>query len=273
MSVPPLDGRKVVVTRTRAQASGLADRLSGLGAEVVELPVIAIEDPADGGEALGRAVDRLAAGDYQWVAFTSSNAVTCVLSRLADRVVPRSTRWAAVGTGTARALEEAGRPVDLVPGVSVAEELARSFPDAGPGGSPVVGPGGTAGPGGRGTVLFPRAETVRGALVAGLEAKGWLVDEVVAYRTVAGNPPPESLDAAGGADAVAFTSSSTVERALELLGPGRMPPVVVTIGPVTSATARSAGLVVAAEARPHTIEGLVDAVVSALGGPGSGVLP
>ncbi len=95
-----------------------------------------------------------------------------------------------------------------------------------------------------------------------------MVDEVVAYRTVAGDPSPEALDAAGRADAVAFTSSSTVERAIELLGPGRMPPVVVTIGPVTSATARSAGLTVAAEAHPHTIEGLVEAVVAALGGLG-----
>jgi uroporphyrinogen-III synthase len=274
LTVPPLDGRSVVVTRTRAQASGLADRLSGLGAEVVELAVIAVVDPADGGEALGRAVDRLAAGAYQWVALTSANAVTRLLAELGDRVVPPSTRWAAVGTGTARALEAGGRPVDLVPDVSVAAALARSFPGAGP---RVPGGGGTAGhsTGGHstGTVLFPRAETVRGTLAAGLEAKGWLVDEVVAYRTVAGNPSPEALDAAGRADAVAFTSSSTVERARELMGSRRLPPVVVTIGPVTSATARSAGMTVAAEAHPHTVEGLVEAVVSALGGQGGGVLP
>jgi uroporphyrinogen-III synthase len=255
LTVAPLDGRTVVVTRTRAQASELAHRLSGLGARVVELPVIAVEDPADGGEALGRAVDRLASGAYRWVAFTSTNAVIRVLTRLGDRSVPSSVRWAAVGPGTARSLEEAGRPVDLVPEVSVAEELARSFPD------------------GPGTVLFPRAETVRGALVAGLAAKGWLVDEVVAYRTVAGEPGPEAIDAAGGADAVAFTSSSTVARTLELLGPGRLPPVVITIGPVTTAAARSAGLTVAAEAHPHTIDGLVKAVVSAFGGLVGGVLP
>jgi uroporphyrinogen-III synthase len=254
--VAPLDGRSVVVTRTRAQASGLADRLTELGADVVELPVIAVVDPVDGGGALSGAVDRLADGAYRWVAFTSANAVTRLLAVLGDRTVPSSTRWAAVGSGTARALEAAGRPVDLVPDVSVAEALAGSFPD-----------------GGEGRVLFPRAETVRGALVAGLEAKGWDVDEVVAYRTVAGDPSAEALEAAARADAVAFTSSSTVERGLEVMGHRRMPPVVVTIGPVTSAAARSAGLSVAAEASPHTIEGLVAAVVSALGSPAGGPLP
>jgi len=261
-----------VVTRTRSQASGLVDRLGALGAEVVELPVIAVEDPIDGGEALGRAVDRLVAGDYRWVAFTSSNAVTRVLSRLGDRVVPSLTRWAAVGPGTARTLLEAGRRADLVPEVSVAEELARAFPT--PGSTEGTGerPRDSGGPRTR-SVLFPRAETVRGALVAGLEAKGWLVDEVVAYRTVAGRPSAEALAAAGKADAVAFTSSSTVERTLALLGSGGIPPVVVTIGPVTSEQARSAGLAVTAEARPHTIDGLVDAVVSACGGLEHGPLP
>jgi uroporphyrinogen-III synthase/uroporphyrinogen III methyltransferase/synthase len=118
-------------------------------------------------------------------------------------------------------------------------------------------------------VLFPRAETVRGALADGLRAKGWSVDEVVAYRTVAGVPPDGAVDAAARADAVAFTSSSTVTRALDLLGVDGLPPLVVTIGPVTSASARSAGLTVAAEAQPHTIDGLVEAVVVAVAG-GSG---
>ena len=114
-------------------------------------------------------------------------------------------------------------------------------------------------------MLFPRAETVRGGLAAGLRAKGWLVDEVVAYRTVAGDPSPAAVRAAGRADAVAFTSSSTVQRTLDLLGPAGVPPVAVTIGPSTSASARSAGLTVAAEADPQTIDGLVDALVDALG--------
>ncbi len=236
---------------------------------MVELPVIAVIDPADGGEALGHAADRLASGAYEWVVFTSANAVSRLVARLGERIVPPTTSWAAVGTGTARALERAGRPVDLVPEVSTADELAVSFPS-------VTGhraPGAAEGGLGAGHVLFPRAETVRGALGTGLGAKGWVVDEVVAYRTVAGDPTADELDAAARADGVAFTSSSTVERALELLGRDRLPAVVVTIGPITSAAAATAGLTVAAEARPHTIEGLVEAVVAALGGQGGGDLP
>jgi uroporphyrinogen-III synthase len=268
LSTLALAGWSVVVTRTRAQASGLVDRLTGLGAEVVELPVIAVEGPSDGGVALAGAVERLVTGGYGWVALTSSNAVDRLAAQLGDRSVPRSVRWAAVGPGTARALEAAGRPVDLVPGRSRAEALAEVFP-ANSLGPPGDGPAPTAG---RGTVLFPRAETVRGGLAGGLRAKGWLVDEVVAYRTVAGDPSPAAVRAAGRADAVVFTSSSTVRRTLDLLGPAGVPPVAVTIGPSTSASARSAGLTVAAEADPHTIDGLVDALVDVLGehaGPSS----
>ena len=177
-----------------------------------------------------------------------------LLAELGDRPVPPTVRWAAVGPGTARALEAAGHRADLVPTRSVADALAEAFPPAGPSGA-----------GEPGAVLFPRAETVRGALAEGLRAKGWRVDEVETYRTVAGDPSAGAVDAAGRADAVAFTSSSTVQRTLDLLGAAGVPAVVVTIGPVTTASARSAGLAVAAEARPHTIEGLVEAVVEALG--------
>jgi uroporphyrinogen-III synthase len=112
--------------------------------------------------------------------------------------------------------------------------------------------------------LFPRAESVRGVLASGLRAKGWVVDEVVAYRTVAGTPEPDAVAAASRADAVAFTSSSTVERTVELLGADNIPAVVVSIGPVTSASVVAAGLAVTVEAIEHTIDGLVAAVVTAL---------
>jgi uroporphyrinogen-III synthase len=258
----PLTGRRVVVTRPRSQAPDLIDRLVGLGATVVELPVIAIEDPSDGGQGLDRAAHRLRSGAYQWVALTSSNAVSRLLAALgADAAaVPVTVRWAAVGAGTARTLVEGGIAPDLVPTVSVSEALAEQFPTIDP-----LEPGasGTR-PGGVGTVLFPRAETVRGALAAGLRAKGWLVDEVIAYRTVSVAPSPADVESALRADAVLFTSSSTVERTIEVLGADSLPPVVVTIGPVTSRSAREAGLVVTGEASPHTIDGLVDALVAAL---------
>ena len=107
---------------------------------------------------------------------------------------------------------------------------------------------------------------VRADLAAGLRAKGWLVDEVVAYRTVSVAPGPVAVAAARRADAVAFTSSSTVRNTVELLGAGGLPPVVVTIGPVTSGEARAAGVAVSGEADPHTIDGLVQALVVAISG-------
>jgi uroporphyrinogen III methyltransferase/synthase len=251
----PLSGRSVVVTRTRSQSSELVERLARLGADVVELPVIAVEEPDDGGAALAEAVGRLVSGGYAWVAVTSPNAVSRLLAAIGDETVPGAVRWAAVGAGTARSLQEGGLRVDLVPGRAVSEALAEAFPAADPGSEGD----------GAGSVLLPRAETVRGALAPTLRAKGWLVDEVVAYRTVAGRPDAEAVAAAQTADAIAFTSSSTVERTAELLGPTGLPEVVISIGPVTTGSARSLGLEVAAEAEPHTIDGLVEAVVAALG--------
>ena len=243
----------MVVTRARAQASELVRRLADLGAAVVELPVIAIEDPADGGAALTDAADLAVQGAYAWVVVTSANAVARMVDALAGRALPAGTAWAAVGTSTAKALAVRGLEAGLVPPEAVSDSLVAAFP-------PARDPGG---PGA--TVLFARAERVRNVVVPGLEAKGWRVDEVVAYRTVAGAVDPDAVAAARAADAVAFTSSSTVERTVDLLGVGGLPPVVVSIGPVTSAAARAAGLDVTAEAVVHTLDGLVEAVAGTLG--------
>ena len=249
-----LAGVTIVVTRTRAQASSLVDRLTVEGASVVELPVIAIEDPPDGGEALRHAADQATAGAYDWLVFTSTNAASRFLASLDNRPVPQDTRWAAVGSGTAATLARGGHPPDLVPDTSVAEALAQDLPVA------PIGIGGGA----TGRILFPRAESVRDVLAPGLRAKGWTVDEVVAYWTVAGSPGPGAIAAASRADAVAFTSSSTVERTVELLGIDQVPPVVASIGPITSASAVAVGLTVTVEAVEHTIDGLVAALVNAL---------
>lgn len=248
----PLAGTSVVVTRARAQAAALVGRLEALGATVVELPVIALADPPDGGAALRGAADDLVAGAYGWVAVTSANAAARLAAALVGRPVPATTRWAAVGTATARALAAAAHSPDLVPGEAEAGALAGAFPPA-------------PGSGTSRRVLFPRAATVHGGLAAGLRAKGYRVDEVVAYRTVAGEPDAPSVEAARRADAVVFTSSSTVERTVSLLGHDGVPPLVASIGPATSATARRAGLAVSVEAIEHSADGLVDALVAALG--------
>jgi uroporphyrinogen III methyltransferase/synthase len=249
----PLFGWTVVVTRARAQAFGLVTALAAAGATAVELPSIAIADPADGGAALRRAAGRL--GDYDWVVLTSANAVERLAALLRDARDFGAAQVAAIGTGTAAALAGRGIVADLVPERFVAESLLESFPAA-----PAAG----------GRVLLPRAAVAREVLPQGLSAKGWTVDVVEAYRSERPQVDDDLVAAARSADAVAFTASSTVTGFLEIVGGGRsgavsgakapFPPVVACIGPVTAATARSAGLDVEVVAAVHSIAGLVEAL-------------
>jgi uroporphyrinogen III methyltransferase/synthase len=236
----PLFGRRIVVTRAREQASALVTRLHDLGAETVELPAIEVRDPADGGVALREAAADVAS--YDWVVFTSANAVDRFLPLLRDARAFGSARIAAIGPGTAERLAAGNVVADLVPDRYVAEGLLEQFP---------------AGPG---RVLLPRAAVARDVLPDGLRASGWAVDVVEAYRTEQAAPDPSVLAAAAAADAVTFTSSSTVTNYLAVAS-GPVPPVVACIGPVTAETARAAGLDVTVEADVHTVDGLVDALL------------
>ena len=240
----PLFGRRVVVTRAREQASDLVDRLHELGAETVELPAIVVDEPADAGGALRLAADRV--GDYDWVAFTSANAVERFCVHLHDARAFAGVRVAAIGPGTAGALQRFGVVADLVPERYVAESVADAFPS------------------GTGRVLLPRAAVARDVLPESLRAKGWRVDVVEAYRTEPAQPSAAAMAEAGKADAITFTSSSTVTNYLQAVGLDAVPPVVACIGPVTAATARAAGLQVDVVAEDHTIDGLVSALVTAL---------
>jgi uroporphyrinogen III methyltransferase/synthase len=244
----PLFGRRVVVTRAREQASALVARLQRLGAEVIEAPAIVVADPADGGTALAAAV--AAIGSYDWVVVTSANGARRLLGALHDGRDLGGVRVAAIGPGTADALRRGNVVADLVPERFVAEGLLEAFP------SP---------PDGGGRVLLARAAVARDVLPDGLRAAGWTVDVVDSYRTEAA-PVDDSLRLAiAAADVVTFTSSSTVARFVEAFGVDAVPPVVASIGPVTSATARDLGLVVDVEADEHTIEGLVTALVASIG--------
>ena len=243
----PLFGRTVVVTRAREQASTLVTRLGELGAATVELPTIAVTAPSDGGAALAAAASQVHTAD--WVAFTSVNAVERFLPLVGDVRALGSVQVAAVGPGTSAALEAWHIRPDLVPERAVAEALVAVFPA------------------GRGQVLLPQAAAARPVLAEGLRERGWDVDVVEAYRTVVATPSPGVLAEALTADAVTFTSASTVRGYLDVTGGAAVPPVVVTIGPVTSAAAREAGLEVAVEADPHTVDGVVDAVLRALPRP------
>lgn len=235
----PLVGRTLVVTRATDQAGTLSAALAVRGAQVVELPVIAVADPVDGGAALASAVAGVAA--YDWVVVTSPNGARRVADRLGG-MVPSDTRFAAIGPRTAVPLLAAGLAVDLIPSRAVAEGLLEEFP------SP---------PDGAGRVLLACAEVAREVLPEGLRAAGWDVDVVVAYRNVKPDSDPETLAAARGSDAVVFTAESTVRRYTALAG-GPTPADAVCIGPVSAGVARQLGYRVV-EADPHSVEGLVAA--------------
>jgi uroporphyrinogen III methyltransferase/synthase len=244
----PLFGKRVVVTRTRQQASALSRALREAGAEPIEVPVIQIADPADGGAALRAAVGELAS--YDWVVVTSPNGAERL--RLAldgaglDGRAFAGARVAAIGPATATALRAAGVRADLVPERFVAEELLAALT-------------GTDEPG---RVLLARAEVARDVLPEGLRERGWEVDVVDAYRTEPAPISDEQRAFIAGADVVTFTSSSTVDRFIDAVGARSVPPVVACIGPVTAATARAHGLSVDVEAPVHTVDGLVAALVA-----------
>ena len=245
----PLFGRTIVVTRAREQASDLRTRLEHLGAQVIEMPAIAIE-------AVDFVLPDLSA--YAWVVLTSVNGVHAFFDRGLggaglDARALAGVQVAAIGPGTAAALGERGIRVDLVPERFVAESLLAAFPDPGVAGA---------------RVLLARAAEARDVLPDGLAERGYVVDVLPVYRTVRATPDPEVLTRvrAGDVDAVTFTSSSTVRNFVDLLGgPPDHELAVVSIGPVTSGTARELGFTVTAEATPHTIDGLVAALTSLFG--------
>jgi uroporphyrinogen III methyltransferase/synthase len=246
----PLHGRRVAVTRARAQASGLAGRLRSLGAEVSETPAIRIEPRRVEDE-----VERMATeiGEYALVIVTSPNGATLLMDALAAagrdaRALAQST-VAAIGPGTARELESHGIRPDVVPPRSIAESLVEALA-----GVPVDGR----------RVLVARAAEARDVLPGALAERGAEVDVVALYDTVAEPLADAQRKALAAADYVTFTSSSTVRCLLEAVGsPDGLPAGarIVSIGPVTSATARDLGLRVHVEAERHDIDGLVEALM------------
>jgi uroporphyrinogen III methyltransferase/synthase len=244
----PLHGRRVVVTRARAQASGLAHRLASLGAEVIQLPAIRIEPQIDSDE-VRKAVADL--HTYALVCLTSPNGVNLMFEAMAEagrdaRALANAT-VAAIGPGTAAALAEHGIDADIVPERFVAEALLEALATVEVEGRPV---------------LIARAAEARDTLPDGLRERGAEVDVVPLYETVAEKPAPETLEAMQGADYITFTSSSTVTNFLEAAGGVPDGFRVVSIGPVTSETAVKEGLRVDVEAERHDIDGLVEALLA-----------
>ena len=251
----PLSGRRVVVTRARAQASELSERLRALGAGVTELPAIRIERLPDGPE-LESALAAL--GDYDLVVLTSVNGVDALFDALEARgrdarSLPAAATIVAIGPATAERLARRGVRAGLVPERFVAEGILDALA-----GRPLDGA----------RALVARAAGSRPELVDGLAVRGAHVDEVLLYEAVPEAADPALVAEALGADYLTFTASSTVRAFTGLLGDGDRArldedgPRVVSIGPVTSASAREAGLRVDAEAGEHTIPGLVAALLA-----------
>ncbi len=267
----PLHGHRVVVTRARAQASGLAATLRDLGAEVVELPAIRIEPRLESAE-VRQAVESIS--EYALVCVTSPNGADLLFEAMAssggdttdtgkagksaqgsptsaaalDARALAGATIAAIGPGTARALADHGIRADIVPERFVAEALVEALA-----GVEVAGQ----------RVLVARAAEARDILPDALRERGAEVDVVPLYETVRETPDEAAVEAAQSADYVTFTSSSTVTNLTEALG-DRFPrgARVVSIGPVTSEAARAAGLSVDVEAERHDVDGLLAALLA-----------
>ena len=255
----PLFGRRVVVTRARAQAGELSTELERLGAEVHEFPTIEISPPEDFGP-LDAAIHDL--DSFGLVVFTSVNGVEAFLKRLRHygldlRALPQDAKVAAIGPATAERIREAGLRVDVVPEEYRAEALIEA-----------LGARSLAGE----RVLIPRAKVAREILPEKLREAGAEVVVPPAYESVPSSDGKEALSLrlqSGEMDCVTFTASSTVENfigafgaeeAAQLLAETR----VACIGPITADTARKRGLRVDAEAKEYTIPGLVEAVTGLL---------
>jgi uroporphyrinogen III methyltransferase/synthase len=247
----PLHGSRVVVTRARPQASELAERLSELGAAVVEAPAIRIVPRVDDA-AVKRIAEAIGASEFAVICLTSSNGATLLMRALAaqglDARALAGSTIAAIGSGTASTLAEHGLRADIVPERFVAEELAEQLVARGVRGL---------------RVLIARAAEARDALPDALRKAGAEVEVVALYDTVREALGDEQLAAVAEADYVTFTSSSTVRYFVEAIGGAdRFPNArVVTIGPITSEAARELGIQVHTEALRHDIDGLVAALV------------
>ncbi len=251
----PLFGKAVVVTRTRAQASDLVDRLSAMGAECLEYPTIRVTPPHDWSP-LDAAIERL--DTYDWLVLTSVNGVDFFFERLFERGKDvralHNVRTATIGPATAKRLRDFGFHSDIVPSTYRAESIIEAFTKEAMDGK---------------KVLLPRAKEARPILPIEVRKMGATVDEIAAYQT---EQVTDNVDLLINrleertVDLVTFTSSSTVKNFKAALPPDKFETLmegvkVASIGPITADTARELGLHVDIEATEYTIPGLCQAIL------------
>jgi uroporphyrinogen III methyltransferase/synthase len=251
----PLFGWRILVPRTKEQAGSLSARLREYGGVPEEVPTISVEPPRNPLQ-MDKAVRGLVEGRYEWIAFTSVNAVKAVREKFEeyglDARAFSGLKIAAVGDKTAAAIADWGLRADLVPsGEQSAAGLLADWPEYDELLDPIN------------RVFLPRADIATENLVAGLVDLGWECDDVTAYRTVRAAPPPAPVRDAiksGKFDAVVFTSSSTVRNLVGIAGKPHASTVIAVIGPATAKTAEEHGLRVDVLASKPDVDELVDAL-------------
>ncbi|KUI02577.1 bifunctional uroporphyrinogen-III C-methyltransferase/uroporphyrinogen-III synthase [Mycolicibacterium acapulense] len=250
-----LYGWTVLVPRTKDQAGEMSEKLVGHGALPIEVPTIAVEPPRSPAQ-MERAVKGLVDGRFQWVVFTSTNAVRAVWEKFnefgLDARAFSGVRIACVGQATADRVRAFGINPELVPaGEQSSLGLLDEFPPYDDVFDPVN------------RVLLPRADIATETLAEGLRERGWEIEDVTAYRTVRAAPPPahtREMIKTGGFDAVCFTSSSTVRNLVGIAGKPHARTIVACIGPKTAETAAEFGLRVDVQPEVAAVGPLVEAL-------------
>lgn len=250
-----LYGWTVLVPRTKDQAGEMSERLTSYGALPIEVPTIAVEPPRSPAQ-MERAVKGLVDGRFQWVVFTSTNAVRAVWEKFGefglDARAFSGVKIACVGESTADRVRAFGISPELVPaGEQSSLGLLDDFPPYDSVFDPVN------------RVLLPRADIATETLAEGLRERGWEIEDVTAYRTVRAAPPPaetREMIKTGGFDAVCFTSSSTVRNLVGIAGKPHARTIIACIGPKTAETAAEFGLRVDVQPDTAAIGPLVDAL-------------
>ncbi|MCF8570045.1 bifunctional uroporphyrinogen-III C-methyltransferase/uroporphyrinogen-III synthase [Gordonia sp. HY002] len=252
-----LYGWTILVPRTKDQAGDMSERLQSHGAIPREVPTIAVEPPRSPAQ-MERAVKGLVDGRYQWVVFTSTNAVRAVWEKFEefglDARAFSGVKIACVGDATAAKVRSFGVNPELLPsGEQSSLGLLEEFPPYDEVFDPVD------------RILLPRADIATETLSEGLRERGWEIDDVTAYRTVRAAPPPvetREMIKTGGFDAVCFTSSSTVRNLVGIAGKPHARTIVACIGPKTAETAIEFGLRVDVQPESASVPELVDALAA-----------